>query len=206
MVNELIHNRKCPERSVHFGKRKRFEKAQEQLKAPAVKIDDIIQWTNEFISLYGIDKYDGDNFIEICNDNIDIAKFNKNTMHNYEGITSCNDLVWMKFAKDKNKQLYLGVVACSNDVNFDIPPKSEDYDIPGRIVNGKIKTWKYNTSGILIHSCDLEWEKSFILAFPLLGLKMGREGTRQRHDIETGIGNYLIMNNVPIIDYYSHKL
>ena len=36
---------------------------------------------------------------------------------------------------------------------------------------GKTKRWKYNTSGILVHSAGLSWDESFFLVFPLLGLK-----------------------------------
>ena len=103
----------------------------------------------------------------------------------------------MKFTAGKKR---VGVVACSNDVNFDIPPTKEDYDVVL-----KTKRWKYNTSGILVHSAGLSWDESFFLVFPLLGLKDGKNGKKQRHDLETGIGNYLISKNVPIVDYFSHR-
>ena len=75
-----------------------------------------------------------------------------------------------------------------------------------KIRSGKKKGWKYNTSGILVHSVNLKWDDSFFVIFPLIGLEKGKEGEKQRHDMEIGIGNYLILNDVPIIDYYSHRI
>lgn len=199
-VNGLINYRFCPEKSVHMGKRKRFQKALEQLTIPIIDTDSIIKWTNEFIVEYGLAIHSGDNIVKT--ENISLDDFNKKTKETYKGITSNADLVWMKLTNDKR----LGVVACSNDINFDIPPNSDVYDKPQKIVAGKIKSWRYNTSGILVHSVGLKWDESYVLVFPLLGLMSGKEGTKQRHDIERGIGNYLISKNVPIIDYYSHRL
>jgi hypothetical protein len=97
-------------------------------------------------------------------------------------------------------------VACSNDINFDIHPNKVCYDEPSRVVNEKIKRWKYNTSGIIVHSVNQEWNENYVLVFPLIGLCDGDEGKKQRHEIEIGIGNYLIFKGVPILDYYSHRL
>ena len=105
-------------------------------------------------------------------------------------------VIWMKFAKNGQ----LGVVAASNDYNFDIPPSSEVYD---ETTDGKPKSnsngWKYTTSGIILHKLNLEWDESFLLIFPLQGIE-----DSQRKDIEEGVGNFLIENDVPIIDFYSH--
>ena len=98
------------------------------------------------------------------------------------------------------------ITICSNDINFDIPSTKDEYDKIVFTRSGKKKGWKYNTSGILVHSVNLKWDDSFFVVFPLIGLKKGKEGNKQRHDIETGIGNYLILNDVPIIDYYSHRI
>ena len=199
-LNYYINNRKCPERSVHLGRKLRFEKAKKQKEIPIVSRDKIISLTNEFINLYGIEVYNGDNIVET--EGLDLFDFNKNISRFYSGLTSNKDIIWMKFTTDRR----LGVVACSNDINFDFPENETVYDEPDRIVNGKIKSWKYNTSGILVHSVGLKWEKSFVLVFPLIGLKNGVQGKKQRHEIETGIGNYLISKGVPIIDYYSHRI
>ena len=89
---------------------------------------------------------------------------------------SPSDIVWMRFTTDG----YLGVVASSNDINFD-----------------------YNTnSGKLIKSVNKEWDKNRIIIVPLPNIK----GRNERVMIEKMIGNYLSDNKVPIIDLYSHNL
>lgn len=203
-VDNLINDRSCINRSVHSGGAERFDKAKEQYDFGTVNIERIIELTKEFIEEYGLRIYEGEYMIRLEGTNI--KKFNKDIQKQYEGLTSSKDIVWMKFAKAKTMGPFLGVVGCSNDINFDIPPCDYVYDEPRRIVNGKIKSWKYNTSGILLHSVGLEWDESFILVFPLIGLKEGKEGKKQRHEIENGIGNYLISKGVPIIDYYSHRI
>lgn len=98
---------------------------------------------------------------------------------------NCSNLVWMKFTQDG----YLGVVAVSNDINFDIPA-SLDGDLCTR-----------NTSGIIVKSLDKQWDRSFVLAFPLVNIPKGLK----RGDIESGIGNYLISKETAILDFYSHR-
>ena len=198
-IEKLIGDRRRPENTVHYGKTKRFEMANQQLKIPTVDINRIIQLTNRFIEAYRLDVYNGDNIVKTVN--LDLAEFNKKTKELYKGITSEHDIIWMKFACNR-----VGVVACSNDINFDIPTTKDEYDEINFTKTGKKKGWKYNTSGILVHSVNLKWDDSFFLIFPLLGLPEGNEGKKQRHNIETGISNYLILNDVPIIDYYSHRI
>jgi hypothetical protein len=87
-----------------------------------------------------------------------------------------NDIVWMKFTIDG----YLGVVASSNDIDFN-----------------------YNTnSGKLIKSVNKKWDKNRIIIVPFPNIK----GRDERVMIEKMIGNYLSDNKVPIIDLYSHNL
>lgn len=198
-IEELIKDKKRPENTVHYGKTKRFEMAKQQLILPTIDKECVIKLTNSFIKTYGLKVYDGDNIVKT--DNVNLLEFNKNTKQMYSGITSEKDIIWIKFADNR-----VGVVACSNDINFDIPSTKDEYDEIIFRKSGKKKGWKYNTSGILVHSVNLKWDDSFFLVFPLLGLKEGKEGNKQRHDIETGIGNYLILNDVPIIDYYSHRI
>lgn len=93
-----------------------------------------------------------------------------------------SQLVWMKFAQSG----HLGVVAASNDINFDA------YDGPRRI-----------KSDMLVKACGSTWDASFVLAFPLI--KAGEDRARHRNDVEALVGNYLIANGVPVIDYYSHN-
>lgn len=93
------------------------------------------------------------------------------------------------------KDGYLGVVATSNDVNFNIPSSEKDYSIK------KYGKWLFNTSGIIIHHLNKRWNENFVLVFPLVDIPEGL----QRGDIERGVGNYLISKNVPILDFYSHN-
>lgn len=201
MVMEMCEYRKCPERTVHYGRKARLEKAQAQLNLPIVTCNEIIKLTNDFIKAYGLEVYSESNIIE-AEPNSELTEdflknFNKNIIKKYKNLNSKKDIIWMKFTKCKR----LGVVACSNDINFDIPQNKEEYDER----NGR--KWKYNSSGIIVDSLGLKWDKSFVLVFPLIGLKEGSEGTKQRHALETGIGNYLSKEkNVPIIDYYSHRI
>lgn len=92
------------------------------------------------------------------------------------GLESQSDIVWLKFTKDG----YLGVVASSNDVNFD----------------------KNNNSYKLISHVGKEWDENIVLIVPLPQI----QNRDERIKIERIIGNYLIDNKVPIIDYYSHNL
>ncbi|MEE1249860.1 MAG: hypothetical protein UHU19_11640, partial [Lachnospiraceae bacterium] len=82
-----------------------------------------------------------------------------------------------------------------------------DYNVQIKVYNKYKKCyedkWKYTTSAILIHSIGEEWDESFVLVFPLEGI--GKNCKYNRHQIEIAIGNYLLKNNVPIIDYYSHN-
>ena len=121
-IEELIRNKKRPENTVHYGKTKRFEKAKKQLDLQTVDKECIIKLVNCFIKAYGLKVYDGNNIVKT--DNINLTEFNKNTKQIYNGITSEKDIIWIKFADNR-----VGVVACSNDINFDIPSNEDEYDI-----------------------------------------------------------------------------
>lgn len=114
------------------------------------------------------------------------------------------DVVWIKLTEDG----FVGVVAVSNDINFDIPPNDSVYDNKVWKYNGYTKkkelVWEYNSSGILIHKLNKKWDESKVLVFPLK--KLRESYGYSRHYIEMAIGNYLIEQNVPIIDYYSHYI
>lgn len=59
-----------------------------------------------------------------------------------------------------------------------------------------------NCSGKLVKSINEEWDSTFVLIFPLtkeLLVKYNKDS------IERAVGNYLIDNGVPIIDYFSHN-
>lgn len=87
-----------------------------------------------------------------------------------------NNLIWIKFTMDG----YLGVVATSADVNFNM----------------------HNNCGRIIEHVRKKWDERFVLIFPLK--KIPKNLNRQL--IESGIGNYLISKNVPILDFCSHNL
>lgn len=57
--------------------------------------------------------------------------------------------MWLKFVKSG----HVGVVATSNDVNFQIPKNESEYDLKESVNND----WKYNSAGIIIHKLGLEW-------------------------------------------------
>lgn len=124
---------------------------------------------NSFIKAYGLKVYDGNNIVKT--DNINLYEFNKKTKQIYNGITSEKDIIWIKFAYNR-----VGGVACSNDINFDIPSTKYEYDEIIFTRSGKKKGWKYNTSGILVHSVNLKWDDSFFVVFQLIGFEKGKEG------------------------------
>lgn len=218
-VKRLVNNRICPVNTVHLKeenpeRKHRYDVASENVRMARDNIDQgkgisiakitelVIEFIKAYEKEYNVKIYKGYEFLNT--ENIDLHKLNESISSRYEGIASNEDIIWMKFAKEKyldSPYRYLGVVACSNDINFQIPQDESEYDIPERIVNGKIKTWVYNTAGILTHYTGLEWDKNFVLIFPLKSINK-----KQRHEIENGIGNYLIENGVPIIDYYSHRI
>ncbi|HIG0361779.1 hypothetical protein A0J52_06865 [Clostridium sporogenes] len=166
--------------SVRYGNRTRFFRAEEQARLKIIEIPKIIDYTNEFLGLLGMDS-------------VITPKRERESLGNnlYKEIKKNNnlederDIVWMKFTEDG----FLGVVATSNDINFDIPLSEKEYDK------------KHNTSGIIIHYLEKKWDESFVLIFPLQEIPE----KLKRGDVERGIGNYLIKKGVPILDFFSHR-
>lgn len=172
--------------SVHFSEY-RLNKAKKQIENIPVPIDTVIKYVNDFLINIGILTIENpilyiDNVSDI--NYIDIQKKYR--------LSDERDIIWMKFTLDG----YLGVVAKSNDINFNIPLDSSVYH--ERVGNSD---WKYTTSGILIHQLSKAWDTSFVLIFPLRDIPKGYKAG----DIEMAIGNYLIYKDVPIIDFYSHN-
>lgn len=190
--------------SVRYKNNTRYNKAVEQIQeAKDVNVAKIIKFTNDFLEGMGMTKVeepklslvldDEEDFnlrVRRKEDNLPISKIYNEMRQNFN-LNDKRDIVWMKFTDDG----YLGVVAVSNDINFSIPTSSDDYN---KSTGGK---WTYNTSGILLHKLGKKWDRSFVLVFPLCNIPSGYK----RGDIECGIGNYLIDNDVPIIDFYSHR-
>ncbi len=179
-------------KSVHWNRTERYNKAKEQVNMPAVPKEEIIRLILTFLKEVGIATSSNP---QIAVNEIDYSKIKANYNLDNE-----RDIVWLKFTEDG----YLGVVATSNDINFDIPDCKEDYDKKHWVYNvyskRKEKNWIYNSAGILVHKIGKRWDTSFALLFPLANIPAGYS----RKDVETAIGNMLIENGVPIIDYYSH--
>lgn len=178
--------------SVHFNDF-RLKKAEEQSKMKFVEIEKIIEYVNYFLAFLEIDKV---NTPKISGKNIDYKEIKKDNKLQDE-----KDIIWLKFTTDG----YLGVVATSNDINFDIPESKQTYNQKEKIYNQYTKqeqqVWLHNTSGIIVHHVNKSWDDNFVLVFPLKNIKKNLT----RSDIERGIGNYLIANGVPILDFYSHN-
>ena len=89
-------------------------------------------------------------------------------------------------------------VASSNDINFDIP--TEFFDSAQKNKRGE---WLFNFSGVLIKYLNEEWNQDYILIFPLTRISSTQY---TRHEIEKRIGNHLIDKDIPILDFYSHRI
>ena len=150
----------------------RKEKALAEADKESVSIYEICDKINSFLRVFKMES----NCIII--EGLDILKtINYEQIKHLYKLNNQSDLVWMKFTTDG----YLGVVASSNDINF-------DYD--------------NTSSGKLIKSVNKKWDKNKIIIVPLPAITSRKE----RLLIEQMIGSFLTENNVPIIDYYSHFL
>lgn len=180
--------------SVHFGNRYRLDKAIEQASFSPVDVNVITTYVNDFFRSIGMNTVAEPVIYNPLQ--IDYEKIKRDYV-----LDELGDIVWMKFTKDR----YLGVVATSNDINFDIPNNTAEYDTKEWRYNSFLKqkkwVWKHTTSGILVHQLGKVWDTSFVLVFPLFNIPNGYT----RGDIERAIGNYLIDKEVPIIDFYSHN-
>ena len=172
----------------------RYEKASEQYKMDEPKIEDIFKYTKECMNKLGLDTARINSIEDVLRTPPYNDEFYNNIKNEYN-LGDERDIVWMKFTKNKK---HLGVVADSNDINFDIPSEKSEYCNEAEKGN-----WVYNFSGIIVHSLGETWNNQFVWVFPLVNLK---ELTYTRHYVEKEIGNYLISKKVPILDYYSHKL
>ena len=107
-VIEYAQNRSRPENSVHYGKKRRFEKAKEQLAKSPVDKALIIKWVNEYLNAYGIESSCDNNEIDVKT--ISIDDFNRNIKNTY-GLQDEKDIIWIKFTNSG----HVGVVAASNE-------------------------------------------------------------------------------------------
>lgn len=178
--------------SVHYNSF-RLKKAEEQANLKPVEIEKIVGYINHFLELLKMGKVE---FPIMNGKNINYQKIKTDN-----GLQDEGDIVWLKFTTDG----YIGVVATSNDINFDVPKSKGEYNEKIKVYNkwdGKEKRlWAHTTSGIIVHHVKKSWDESFVLVFPLKNIPDGLT----RHDVERAIGNYLIDNGVPILDFYSHN-
>lgn len=178
--------------SVHGKSYVRYNEAKKQAENASVDIEIIINYVKVFLKKVGIKTAEN----PVMNPElIDYVKMQKE----FE-LEDQRDLIWMKFTEDG----YLGVVATSNDINFDIPHNANDYDRKHKVYNAYLKKyeddWVHNSSGIIVHKLGKRWDKTFVLVFPLKDIPIGYT----RGDVEKAVGNMLKDNNVPILDCYSH--
>lgn len=155
----------------------------------------VIEYTIESLDSLGIDLDTTNRYLNFSIDKCEQNGINidyKNIQKEFD-LADVRDIVWMKFTSSGA----LGVVASSNDVNFQKPRTIKEYDKKQQ--NGR---WEYNTSGIIIDCLGETWDESFVLIFPIKSIPKGMT----RHGVEKRIGNHLIDKGIPILDYYSHRI
>lgn len=172
-------------RSVHFDDDFRFNKAREEAEKDPAPVEQVIRYCNEFLSRIGVSP--------VANPVMNPRELIYYEIKKQFQLNDERDIVWIQFTTDG----YVGVVAQSNDINFDFPPSADVYND-----KDKSQRWTYNTSGIIIHQLGKRWDTSFVLVFPLGRLN---NINYSRHEIETALGNFLVDMGVPILDYYSHN-
>lgn len=174
--------RRC--RSIHFNDDFRFNKAQEEAEKDPTPVEKVISYCNEFLSGIGVSP--------VANPVMNPREISYSEIKKQYHLNDERDIIWIKFTADH----FVGLVAQSNDINFDIPPSADVYND-----KDKSQRWLYNTSGIIIHRLGKRWDTSFVLVFPLRLNNI----TYTRHEIETAIGNYLAYKGAAILDYFSHN-
>jgi hypothetical protein len=194
-VLKLINNR-GHSNGVRYEYSEREQKARCQFCKEPTPVCEVIRLTNDFLKACELEPIENPkkcNFIVNKNGNLTKSKAFYGEIVSAHALKKRSDIVWMKFALSG----HLAVIAKGADINFHYPSSKDDY--LKRTKNDR--NWVYNTSGVILHRLELKWNTNFVLVFPLPcipdGLKIG--------DIECGIGNYLIENGVPILDYYSHR-
>lgn len=135
-IQQYLYTNRPRYTSVHYGQTARFEKAKEQASLMPVPVQKIIEYCNEFLRLCDIQRY-SENYISLKERSPE--EINESAINEY-GLNHPQDIIWLKFTTDG----YLGVVAMSNDINFDIPPSPSSYDEREKYL------WKYTTSGIIV--------------------------------------------------------
>src|SRR5690606_7208508 len=133
---------------VHYSN-VRFKKAKKQAELNPLPIDKVIEYINDFLNDIGVEK--------VSSPKVAATSIDYDSIKTTNNLNDVRDIVWLKFTKDG----YIGVVAVSNDINFDIPRSEEDYNKKIKVFNNWSKQyedrWKYNTSGIIVHHLGKCW-------------------------------------------------
>lgn len=142
----------------------------------------IITLVNEFLERIGIGiNTEFNNDVEVKSGEERIkGRISYFAIKQKSGILCKEDIVWIKF----NKSGCISVVGVGCDIYFTQKAKVETSA-------GKINAF-----------LKQEWDEESVLIFPLINLD---KLSFNRSDIESGVGNYLIANEIPILDYYSHN-
>ncbi len=133
------------------------------------------------------------------------AKFIKPQSINYKGIgkdygtNGEGHIIWIEFVKKRDvagkddKRKYVAVVGAGKDIGF-----------PQKGATG--------TGFIFSKLLDIEWDKTQVIIIPVkdldgesYGLKNVDNILKCRNGVEHCIGEYLIKEGVPILNYYQHK-
>lgn len=166
----------------------RLEKAKEQYELPAVSKDEIKELVNKFLKSLKMEAISNPEYLprKVTDRTIGIRRINYSKIwnDNMPKQTEKEDIVWIKFVETKEgKNRHISVVGVGCDISFTDNTKNT------------------TSSGKILKELNLEWDDKEILIFPLKNIPAGLK----RSDIESGIGNYLIDNGVPILDFYSHN-
>ena len=162
----------------------RIKKANNEQSKPAVSVEKIEELLDSCLKDNGIEG-------KIIRFEDDVKKINyKEIMRNYE-TNEEGHLIWIEFVTSG----HIAVVGAGKDIGF---PR-----------NKNVGTWR-----ILSSLENAEWDETKVIVIPIKGLesihrkKNGdyiKNILRCRDGIEYFIGDYLIDNDVPILNYYQHK-
>lgn len=188
----------------------RFHQAQLQATLKPVSVEKIIKYTHKFLGKLAISPkkkssviftdftLDADNNLTpagyqqltdqfkvpfVAPDSIEVGD---------ESSTHGVDYLWLRFTSDG----FLASVEANTAINFSLPQVASDYSLKFK------QKWQYDSTAILVHQLGQTWDTSFILVFPLPKIPTPLTLT----DIRAGVGNYLVQKDVPILDYYAHRL
>ena len=160
----------------------RIKKGQEELNKSVVKDVEILRIISECLKEKGID---GEVLlVESIPQNINFEDIMTYYNTNGEG-----HIIWIEFVKSG----HVAVVGAGKDIGF---PQNRNKG-----------TWS-----ILSKLSNVEWDKTKVIIIPIRGLDKRSFGLKNvdnllkcRNGVEHCIGEYLIKNNVPILNYYQHR-